>query len=270
MRDASLAPGPAAGEQAPLPDPRQEIRSIELGVAMRDVPESARVLEIGAGAGWQARELARRGFDVIAFDLPSSRYRDQQVWPVGVFDGSHLPVAAGSVDVVFTSHVMEHVEDFESLLAEMERVLRPGGFAVHVLPSPTWRGLTIVTKYLVAVRALSKRRRGATRRSRGIDEPSASKATPDPGTSTLARLAIPSRHGCRGNAFTELYLFSSRAWRRRFRRAGWRPDRPLGLGVAYSGNHFFAGSLDVPARRRMAKVLGSSSYRLVTRPRRSS
>jgi SAM-dependent methyltransferase len=43
------------------------------------------------------------------------------------FDGRRLPCADGSVDVVFCKQVLEHVEDPDPLLADVARVLQPGG-----------------------------------------------------------------------------------------------------------------------------------------------
>ena len=38
-----------------------------------------------------------------------------------------LPLATGAVDVCFSSNVLEHVADWQAMLAEMVRVTRPGG-----------------------------------------------------------------------------------------------------------------------------------------------
>lgn len=53
-----------------------------------------------------------------------------------------LPFATGSVDVIFTVHVLEHLLDFLPLVDECHRVLRPGG-VLHVL-SPWWRHVNAV------------------------------------------------------------------------------------------------------------------------------
>ena len=48
-----------------------------------------------------------------------------------------VPLASGSVDVIFAVHVLEHLIDFLPLVDECHRVLRPDG-VLHVL-SPWWR-----------------------------------------------------------------------------------------------------------------------------------
>jgi SAM-dependent methyltransferase len=45
-----------------------------------------------------------------------------------------LPFDGGSFDVVFASHVLEHIKEDDLALAEIRRILRPGGFAVLPVP----------------------------------------------------------------------------------------------------------------------------------------
>jgi SAM-dependent methyltransferase len=44
-----------------------------------------------------------------------------------VYDGSHLPLSDTSIDLVVSHEVFEHISDVPAVLAEMARVLRPGG-----------------------------------------------------------------------------------------------------------------------------------------------
>ncbi len=49
-------------------------------------------------------------------------------------DLCRLPFPDGSLDVVFASHVLEHIREDERAIAEIGRVLRPGGMAVLPVP----------------------------------------------------------------------------------------------------------------------------------------
>lgn len=49
-------------------------------------------------------------------------------------DICELPFADASYDVVFASHVLEHVKDDQRALSEIRRVMKPGGFAVLPVP----------------------------------------------------------------------------------------------------------------------------------------
>lgn len=100
------------------------------------------VLEIGCGAGRMTRMLSGTFANVVATDISEdmidyARARVTQgnvEWRVS--NGATLPAADGSVDAVFSCHVLQHFPDNAVQLqtfAEMHRILRPGGtFFVHI------------------------------------------------------------------------------------------------------------------------------------------
>jgi Methyltransferase domain len=57
-------------------------------------------------------------------------------------DITDIPVADGSFDLVLCNHVLEHVPDDATAIAELFRVLRPGGTAVMQYPVDNARELT--------------------------------------------------------------------------------------------------------------------------------
>lgn len=239
------------------------IRDAELEVAMAWLPQPAsrgRILDLGAGTGRQAARLAAMGYQVTAVDLPSSAYAAQRVHPVIDYDGLRLPLPNGSVDVVFSSNVLEHVPAVEALLRETARVLAPGGRAVHILPTPAWRWWTSATHYpWVASRLLGRMASKATGaalegRAVGIGGPN---------------LAWPTRHGERGNALTEAWYFSGRWWRACFRRAGFDLEASAPVGLAYSGSMLLGPRLPLHWRRRLASLVGSSCRIYVIKPHRA-
>jgi SAM-dependent methyltransferase len=81
-------------------------------------------LDVGAGDCWALDALP----DGIGVDLEPSR--------PGVlrFDGIEIPLAHGSVDAIWCSHVLQFVPDALGLLQECRRVLRPGGKLVLTVP----------------------------------------------------------------------------------------------------------------------------------------
>jgi malonyl-CoA O-methyltransferase len=95
----------------------------------------ARVLDVGSGPGRASTVMKGRwpGSEVIALDiaLPMLRQvRAPRFWrPVRRVCGeaAHLPLADGSVDVVFSSLCLQWVPDLPGALAEFRRVLREDG-----------------------------------------------------------------------------------------------------------------------------------------------
>jgi len=109
-----------------------------------------RVIDMGCGAGRHAFEMYRRGADVIAFDQDADELsavsdlfaamRDAGEVPDGAEadvkqgDALSLPFADGEFDRVVASEVLEHIPEDESAIAELVRVLRPGGTMAVTVP----------------------------------------------------------------------------------------------------------------------------------------
>ena len=54
---------------------------------------------------------------------------------IRVMEGSAIPFNEDSFDYVINNQVMEHVEDLDTVLAEVHRVLKPGGMVLSLFPS---------------------------------------------------------------------------------------------------------------------------------------
>jgi SAM-dependent methyltransferase len=109
-----------------------------------------RVLDMGCGAGRHAFEMYRRGADVIAFDQDADELagvlelfgamKEAGEVPDGAEadikegDALSLPFADGEFDRVVASEVLEHIPEDEGAIAELVRVLRPGGTMAVTVP----------------------------------------------------------------------------------------------------------------------------------------
>ena len=87
----------------------EAIRQFELGYSLPAPPHCGKLIEIGAGTGWQSKKLRELGFDVHAADLAHSDYKKDRFFPVTDYDGHHIPFADSTFDIVFSSNVMEHI-----------------------------------------------------------------------------------------------------------------------------------------------------------------
>jgi len=101
-----------------------------------------RVLDLGCGEGRHVISLACEsgieavGIDLGIGDLQTAKSRmeecaafkaDDSRFLIAQADGLVLPFADGSFDCVVCSEVLEHIPDWEAMLLEAKRVLKPGG-----------------------------------------------------------------------------------------------------------------------------------------------
>jgi SAM-dependent methyltransferase len=109
-----------------------------------------RAIDMGCGAGRHAFEMYRRGADVVAFDQDADELagvlelfgamKEAGEVPEGAEadikqgDALALPFADGEFDRVVAAEVLEHIPDDDRAIAELVRVLRPGGTMAVTVP----------------------------------------------------------------------------------------------------------------------------------------
>jgi len=87
------------------------------------------VVDIGGGPGYTAEAARTRGGRTIVIEYDEGELHLHGRCPVDalVGDGQALPLRTGVADIVHSSNVLEHVPNPESMLGEMQRVLRIDG-----------------------------------------------------------------------------------------------------------------------------------------------
>ncbi len=121
-------------------------------VAMSGVRAGDRVLDVAGGSGDLARALARRVgptgevwlTDINHAMLEAGRDRlldDGMILPLAQCDGERLPFRAASFDCVTVAFGLRNMTRKEAALAEMRRVLRPGGRLLVLEFSKVWKPL---------------------------------------------------------------------------------------------------------------------------------
>lgn len=114
------------------------------------VNEDNRVLDVGCGAGRHTFASLRRGAHVVAFDQKSDDLHEvaamvaamamdgeirTPTWEVTVRgDALAMPFADNSFDRIIAAEILEHIHDDKAAIAEIARVLSPGGLAAVTVP----------------------------------------------------------------------------------------------------------------------------------------
>jgi demethylmenaquinone methyltransferase/2-methoxy-6-polyprenyl-1,4-benzoquinol methylase len=118
-------------------------------VALARVRAGERVLDVASGSGDLARAFAARGAQVVMTDINAAmlaRGRDRTLdagirLPAAQCDAERLPFAAASFDCVSVAFGLRNMTRKDAALAEMVRVLRPGGRLVVLEFSKVWAPL---------------------------------------------------------------------------------------------------------------------------------
>ena len=117
-----------------------------------------RVLDCGVGTGtfslaltqvWR-RPIALTAVDISPAMLAVATTRFQRAGipaQMSQADIGTLRFADASFDLVIAAHVLEHLPDPVAALAEMRRVLRPGGWVITCMTRQSWLGAYIQTKW---------------------------------------------------------------------------------------------------------------------------
>lgn len=103
------------------------------------------VLDVGGGPGYFADAFSKAGARYLAIDADLGELSARATGPAPntlLGSGTALPIRSGSVDVCYSSNVLEHVAEPEQMAAEMVRVTRTGGtvFLSYTLWYSFWGG----------------------------------------------------------------------------------------------------------------------------------
>jgi SAM-dependent methyltransferase len=91
--------------------------------------DGATVLDVGGGPGYFSAAFRQAGARYLGVDPDVGELSARGTPAPGMLraSGTALPIRTGSVDVCYSSNVLEHVADPTAMLDEMVRVTRPGG-----------------------------------------------------------------------------------------------------------------------------------------------
>jgi SAM-dependent methyltransferase len=99
------------------------------------------VLDVGCGVGDETERLGGPGRSVVGVDYDAEtavlagKHLGHEALRFAAMDGKRLGFRDGAFDSVCSSHIIEHFTDPEAHVAEVARVLAPGGTAFVITPN---------------------------------------------------------------------------------------------------------------------------------------
>lgn len=252
------------------------LRLSELSLVISEIkklkPDGVKILEIGAGSGWQSKKLTERGYLVEAIDIANSNYINNRVWPIINYDGNYIPFSDEEFDVIFSSNVMEHIPHLDQFQDEIRRVLKPDGIVIHLVPSGSWSFWTILTHYpyilkLIMTKIFAKDNAISGMHAGNRKQVSEAEDIAPALLKNMARKVrngiLPRRHGERGNVVTEIYYFGKDWWVSFFQNNGWDILKYSTNQLFYSGYSIFGSSISISGRQLLSRYLGASCHLFV-------
>lgn len=108
-----------------------------------------RILEVGCGQGHLTKAMAARGMDVVGIDANPQAPDVAGSDLVKHMVAEDLDFDDASFDFVVSVHAIEHIPPLEAALAEMARVLKPGGKALFIYPAEPIKGLYAIPTSII-------------------------------------------------------------------------------------------------------------------------
>ncbi len=105
---------------------------------VKSIAGGGRLLDYGCSWGYAVYQLRRAGFDAIGFEIskPRAEYGRTQLGVDIVNNFAALDeIPSAAFDVIYSSHVCEHLPDLKQPLATFQRLLKPSGVLVVFVPN---------------------------------------------------------------------------------------------------------------------------------------
>lgn len=125
------------GTQPEMFGPRHEYR---LDMFLRETTRLGRpswILDAAVGLGQLARKLKQQGHRVVGLDssIDAAAYVRANGIPAVIGDLTRLPFRSARFDAITSGETLEHLDDDAAAVAEMNRVVRPGGRCILTVPA---------------------------------------------------------------------------------------------------------------------------------------
>ena len=135
---------------------QQLIRNTEWDSISKYIPLKSRFLDVGCGAGYamqmarETRQCESSGIDPDPGAHGVGRFVSSLVKNESIVQGfaESLPYDNQTFDVIYSSHVLEHVNDEQKSLTEMKRVLKDDGVLIIGMPTATMTIIRLITTIL--------------------------------------------------------------------------------------------------------------------------
>jgi ubiquinone/menaquinone biosynthesis C-methylase UbiE len=137
---------------------QKQIRDIEWDAVADFIKPNSSFLDIGAGSGYFLKKArAEMNCEVFGIDTEPNAYGvgrfsesgfEEKKIKISKGSGENLPYKDKEFDVVFSSHVLEHVTNKKQFLKEANRVLKDEGVLIIGMPTSTMAWISLLSQII--------------------------------------------------------------------------------------------------------------------------
>jgi len=177
-------------------------------------------LELGCGSGQNSKYLAYYCKHLFATEYDKDKLTASSNEKVifSVLDAQNLTQFDDeSMDLIYSSNVLEHLPNVDSCLSECRRVIKQNGIIVHTLPNRTWKVFNLLLFYPVLTKIIIRRifeKKAITRKRKSLDD----NLRPYDPSKIFLRKLFPKIHGISKNHLDEFRMFGEKIWVEIFKR----------------------------------------------------
>lgn len=233
-----------------------ELRNFELSYVLNklSLKETTNILDFGAGDGFIIKLMKDNGFENIhGIDIYNSNYKpDTNILSYsGNIDDFPLNKC---YDVIFSSNVLEHIENQEEYLILFNKILNKNGLQIHVMPTHYWKFWNSLFYYYSLSKLIFKlifkiKVQKKSKKNYKKDVNSGLKQSP----------FFIGRHGSIGSTFDEFFLFNPKNYFKILSKLDFK-FKSFKIPIIYSGHYFFGKFLPLSLRSFLSKFLGYSCH----------
>ncbi|MGI0058026.1 MAG: class I SAM-dependent methyltransferase [Nitrosarchaeum sp.] len=236
------------------------IRNAELKTALNFFPieKNIKILEIGGGDGFMAKKIYEHGYEITSIDQTP---KHPQYFPVVIGNATKLNFESKKFDVIFSSHVVAHIDKIEPFFAECKRILKKDGVIVHIVPSTAWSIGTNFWHYILLPKFFREWRNSSSSLSTNTNNFDVKIKTDEKQKIMNKIINVLFLHplGTNSSFVHEFYYFSKNRWKKLFQNHGFTIIDIENGPYLYSGHNILKNKL-LGLRRILAKIGFAGSF----------
>ena len=213
--------------------------------------KNIKILEIGGGDGFIAKKIHEQGYEITSIDqIP----KFPQYFPVIIGNAAKLNFESEKFDIIFSSHVIAHIDEIESFFAECKRVLKKNGLMIHIVPSNAWSIGTNFWHYILLPKFFMEWKKSnllvANNSNRNMNLRKKEKTV-----NKIMNVLFLHPLGVNPSFIHEFYYFSKYRWKKIFQDQGFNIINVKNGPYFYSGHNILKNKL-----HRLRRILAKSGF----------